>query len=94
MFGAGHLGDQLPLRGFLVAGMVLSGAAVCAVGAAFFLDVHELWFFVVVQVLGGAPPPCLSHSWLDLVNAIGYSSPAQTFLSKSLDTTSPPSVYT
>ena len=60
MFGAGHLGDQLPLRGFLVTGMVLSGAAVCAVGAAFFLGVHELWYFVVVQVLGGAPPQCHS----------------------------------
>lgn len=54
MFGAGHLGDQLPLRGFLTAGMALSGAAVCAVGAAYFLNVHSLWYFVLVQVLGGA----------------------------------------
>jgi len=55
MFVAGRLGDQLPLRGLLTAGMAASGAAVCALGAAYFLRIHAFWYFAVVQVLGGAP---------------------------------------
>ncbi len=53
MFGAGHLGDRIHLRKFLTFGMLASGAMVCSVGLAFFLDIHSFWYFVVVQITGG-----------------------------------------
>jgi hypothetical protein len=54
MFCAGHLGDRLHLRKFLAAGMLASAACVACFGATFFLEVHALWYFLAVQVLGGA----------------------------------------
>ena len=57
MFTAGHLGDRVHLRKFLTAGMLASAAAVALLGAAFFLDIHALWYFLAVQVFGGAQRP-------------------------------------
>jgi OPA family glycerol-3-phosphate transporter-like MFS transporter 1/2 len=56
MFGAGHLGDRIHLRKFLTAGMLGSGMMVCAFGLADFLDIHNFWYFIVVQAIGGGPP--------------------------------------
>lgn len=53
MFGAGHLGDRIHLRKFLTFGMLASGAMVCSVGLAYFLDIHSIWYFVMVQIIGG-----------------------------------------
>lgn len=64
MFGAGHLGDSIHLRKFLTFGMLASGAMVCSVGLAYFLDIHSIWYFVVVQVIGGALPSLHSFIYL------------------------------
>ena len=56
MFGAGHLGDRIHLRKFLTFGMLASGIMVCSVGLAYFLEIHSIWYFVVVQIIGGVLP--------------------------------------
>eukprot|EP00850_Spirogloea_muscicola_P001918 SM000007S20878 [mRNA] locus=s7:701121:703294:+ [translate_table: standard] len=53
MYAAGAVGDRIDLRLFLAAGMAASGAAVCAFGAAQFLGIHSLAYFIAVQVVGG-----------------------------------------
>nr|GME20950.1 putative glycerol-3-phosphate transporter 5 [Ipomoea batatas] len=53
MYFAGHIGDSIDLRLFLTAGMVGSGFFVVVFGLGYFLDVHWLPFFVVVQILCG-----------------------------------------
>ncbi len=50
MFVAGHLGDRVDLRRLLTWGMVGSGLAACAFGAAFFLDIHNMGYFLFVSV--------------------------------------------
>ncbi len=59
MFGVGHLADRMHLRKFLTFGMLASAAAVCAFGMAEFLEIHRLWYFVVIQIVGGMPSPYL-----------------------------------
>lgn len=53
MYLAGHTADRLDLRRFLAYGMFGSCIATAAFGFAYWLDVHRLWFFVVIQVAGG-----------------------------------------
>ncbi|XP_019197999.1 PREDICTED: putative glycerol-3-phosphate transporter 5 [Ipomoea nil] len=53
MYFAGHIGDSIDLRLFLTAGMVGSGVFVIVFGLGYFLDVHWLPFFVVVQCFCG-----------------------------------------
>ena len=66
MFGAGHLGDRIHLRKFLTFGMLASGAMVCFVGLAYFLDIHSIWYLVVVQSIGGEQLLLLYYSSLCL----------------------------
>lgn len=66
MFGAGHLGDRIHLRKFLTFGMLASGAMVCLVGLAYFLDIHSIWYLVVVQSIGGEQLLLLYYSSLCL----------------------------
>ncbi|PKU65493.1 putative glycerol-3-phosphate transporter 5 [Dendrobium catenatum] len=53
MYLSGHAADRLDLRRFLAGGMFGSCIATAAFGFAYWLDVHRLWFFVLVQVAGG-----------------------------------------
>ena len=53
MFCVGHLADRMHLRKFLTFGMLASAAAVCAFGMAQFLEIHRLWYFVIIQIVGG-----------------------------------------
>ncbi|XP_059276484.1 putative glycerol-3-phosphate transporter 5 [Lycium ferocissimum] len=53
MYFAGHIGDNIDLRVFLSVGMLGSGLLVIAFGLGYFLDVHWLGFFLIVQVLCG-----------------------------------------
>ena len=53
MFVSGHLGDRLDLRKFLTGGMLGSGACVCLFGAAYFMKVHAMAYFLVIQIVGG-----------------------------------------
>lgn len=54
MFVAGHMGDRTDLRVFLSGGMILSGIMTTLFGMAYFWDMHNMTFFIVVMVMGGA----------------------------------------
>ncbi|KAE9584091.1 putative glycerol-3-phosphate-transporting ATPase (mitochondrion) [Lupinus albus] len=53
MYIAGHLGDTLDLRLFLTIGMLGSGAFVGLFGMGYFWNVHEFWFYLVMQMIAG-----------------------------------------
>lgn len=53
MYFAGHVGDRIDLRLFLVFGMMGSGAFTIVFGLGYWLNVHWLGFFVGVQVVCG-----------------------------------------
>ncbi|KAF5742043.1 glycerol-3-phosphate transporter family protein [Tripterygium wilfordii] len=53
MFFAGHVGDRIDLRLFLVFGMMGSGAFTIIFGLGYWFNVHLLWFFVFVQIVCG-----------------------------------------
>ncbi|XP_016448440.2 putative glycerol-3-phosphate transporter 5 [Nicotiana tabacum] len=68
MYFAGHIGDNIDLRLFLTVGMLGSGILVIAFGLGYFLDVHWLLFFVIVQILCGL---FQSIGWPCVVAVIG-----------------------
>lgn len=53
MYFAGHVGDRIDLRLFLVFGMMGSGLFTILFGLGYWLDVHVLGYFVGVQVVCG-----------------------------------------
>ncbi|EFJ50964.1 hypothetical protein VOLCADRAFT_57773, partial [Volvox carteri f. nagariensis] len=53
MFFAGHLGDRVDLRGFLTAGMVLSGIFTSLFGMGYFWDMHIFSYYVLVSIMAG-----------------------------------------
>ncbi|XP_058736783.1 putative glycerol-3-phosphate transporter 5 [Vicia villosa] len=53
MYFAGHVGDRIDLRLFLVFGMMGSGFFTILFGLGYWLDVHVLGFFVAVQIFCG-----------------------------------------
>ncbi|TVU12331.1 hypothetical protein EJB05_45969, partial [Eragrostis curvula] len=68
MFAAGHLADRADLRRLLGAAMLASGATSAALGAAYFLDVHSLAFFLAAQVASGVVQ---SAGWPCVVAVVG-----------------------
>lgn len=68
MYFAGHIGDNIDLRLFLTVGMLGSGILVIAFGLGYFLDIHWLLFFVIVQILCGL---FQSIGWPCVVAVIG-----------------------
>jgi OPA family glycerol-3-phosphate transporter-like MFS transporter 1/2 len=68
MFAAGHLADRADLRGLLAAAMLASGATSAALGAAYFLGVHSLAFFLAAQVASGVVQ---SAGWPCVVAVVG-----------------------
>lgn len=50
VFPSGVFGERLPLRYYLTAGLLLSGLFTALFGLAYFWNIHELWYFVLVQV--------------------------------------------
>ncbi|KAF7806476.1 putative glycerol-3-phosphate transporter 5 [Senna tora] len=53
MYMAGHVGDRIDLRLFLVFGMMGSGIFTIFFGLGYWLDVHVLGFFIGVQIVCG-----------------------------------------
>uniref|UniRef100_A0A0E0PU87 Major facilitator superfamily (MFS) profile domain-containing protein n=2 Tax=Oryza TaxID=4527 RepID=A0A0E0PU87_ORYRU len=68
MFAAGHLADRADLRRLLAAAMLASGATSAALGAAYFLGVHSLAFFLAAQVASGVVQ---SAGWPCVVAVVG-----------------------
>ncbi|OWM65962.1 putative glycerol-3-phosphate transporter 5 [Punica granatum] len=53
MYFAGHIGDRIDLRLFLVFGMMGSGLLTIIFGLGYWFSVHLLFFFVSVQIVCG-----------------------------------------
>ncbi|KAG8367511.1 hypothetical protein BUALT_Bualt16G0079500 [Buddleja alternifolia] len=53
MYFAGHIGDTIDLRVFLVVGMLGSGIFVILFGLGYFFDLHSFGVFVFIQVFCG-----------------------------------------
>lgn len=53
MYFAGHIGDMVDLRLFLVSGMMGSGIFTILFGLGYWLNVHWLGYFMIVQVFCG-----------------------------------------
>ncbi|XP_057422151.1 putative glycerol-3-phosphate transporter 4 [Lotus japonicus] len=68
MYVAGHLGDTLDLRLFLTVGMMGSGVFVGLFGMGYFWNVHEFWFFLVMQMVAGL---FQATGWPSVVAVIG-----------------------
>lgn len=68
MFFSGYLADRSNLRYFLSGGLVLSGLLLYAFGMAFYLDIHSMSYFVIVQILSGIVQ---TTGWPAVVACIG-----------------------
>lgn len=47
---SGIFGERLPLRYYLSGGMLLSGIFTALFGFGYFLNIHVLWYYIIVQV--------------------------------------------
>ncbi|KAF1862313.1 hypothetical protein Lal_00026840 [Lupinus albus] len=68
MYIAGHLGDTLDLRLFLTIGMMGSGFFVGLFGMGYFWNVHEFWFYLLMQMMAGM---FQATGWPSVVAVIG-----------------------
>ncbi|XP_071528540.1 LOW QUALITY PROTEIN: glucose-6-phosphate exchanger SLC37A2-like [Panulirus ornatus] len=68
MFISGIVAERIDLRYFLSVGMILSGAFCCMFGLGYTLSIHQLWFYVLAQVLSGI---CQTTGWPGVVAALG-----------------------
>ncbi|KAM4700694.1 glucose-6-phosphate exchanger SLC37A1 [Discoglossus pictus] len=68
MFFSGMIGERLPLRYFLSFGMVASGFFTALFGLGYFLDIHHLSYYIVIQVLNGLVQ---TTGWPSVVTCIG-----------------------
>lgn len=68
MYVAGHVGDRVSLRWFLAGGMMGSGIFVSLFGLAYWLNVHWLGYFLIVQIMGGLVQ---ATGWPSVVTVLG-----------------------
>jgi len=47
---SGHIAERMNLRYFLSGGMILVGIMTAAFGMGYFINIHNIYFFVIVQV--------------------------------------------
>uniref|UniRef100_A0A8D0DI19 Glucose-6-phosphate exchanger SLC37A2 n=1 Tax=Salvator merianae TaxID=96440 RepID=A0A8D0DI19_SALMN len=68
MYISGIFGERLPLRYYLSGGMVLSGLFTSLFGLGYYWNIHELWYFVLVQILNGLAQ---TTGWPSVVTCVG-----------------------
>jgi OPA family glycerol-3-phosphate transporter-like MFS transporter 1/2 len=68
MFFSGYIADRCNLRYFLSAGMILSGFLLYAFGMAYYLNIHSMTYFVIIQILSGA---IQTTGWPAVVSCVG-----------------------
>ncbi|CAE5980448.1 unnamed protein product [Arabidopsis arenosa] len=68
MYFAGHLGDRIDLRYFLVFGMMGSGILTVVFGLGYWMNVHLLWVYMSVQIVCGL---FQSIGWPCVVSVVG-----------------------
>ncbi|XP_018430950.1 PREDICTED: glucose-6-phosphate exchanger SLC37A1-like [Nanorana parkeri] len=65
---SGMIGERLPLRYFLSGGMVASGFFTGLFGLGYFYDIHNLTYYIIIQVLNGLVQ---TTGWPSVVTCIG-----------------------
>ncbi|KFK30869.1 hypothetical protein AALP_AA6G036300 [Arabis alpina] len=68
MYFAGHFGDRIDLRYFLVFGMMGSGILTVVFGLGYWMDVHLLGYYMTVQIVCGL---FQSIGWPCVVSLVG-----------------------
>ncbi|KAG9456178.1 hypothetical protein H6P81_000686 [Aristolochia fimbriata] len=68
MYFAGHVGDRVDLRSFLAFGMLGTAVSTVVFGLAFWLKIHRLAFFLMVQIVSGM---FQSTGWPCVVSVVG-----------------------
>lgn len=68
MFASGFVAERVSLRYFLALGMMMSGIFCYLFGMAKVLDIHSIWYFVIVQVLAGI---FQTTGWPGVVTIVG-----------------------
>lgn len=53
MFFSGFVAERMNLRYFLAFGMILSGFFTYMFGIAYYYNIHNFWYFFVIQILSG-----------------------------------------
>lgn len=68
MFFAGHLGDRMDLRIFLTIGMLGTAIFTAFFGAGYWLNIHNFYYFLVIQMISGL---FQSTGWPSVVAVVG-----------------------
>lgn len=68
MYLSGIIGERLPIRLYLTAGMLASGAFTALFGLGYFYRIHSLGFYVVTQILNGLVQ---TTGWPSVVTCLG-----------------------
>ncbi|KAG6495135.1 hypothetical protein ZIOFF_042926 [Zingiber officinale] len=68
MYFAGHLGDRFDLRILLTLGMIGTGIFTSLFGAAYWLNIHSFYYFLLVQMFAGL---FQSTGWPSVVAVVG-----------------------
>ncbi|XP_026128220.1 glucose-6-phosphate exchanger SLC37A1 [Carassius auratus] len=68
MYLSGIIGERLPIRLYLTVGMLTSGLFTCLFGLGYVYDIHNLGFYIFVQVANGLVQ---TTGWPSVVTCIG-----------------------
>uniref|UniRef100_A0A8C6LNZ4 Solute carrier family 37 member 1 n=1 Tax=Nothobranchius furzeri TaxID=105023 RepID=A0A8C6LNZ4_NOTFU len=68
MYLSGIIGERLPIRLYLTVGMLTSGLFTCLFGLGYVYNIHNLTFYIVVQVANGLVQ---TTGWPSVVTCIG-----------------------
>ncbi|KAG8238699.1 hypothetical protein J437_LFUL018389 [Ladona fulva] len=68
MFVSGFIAERVNLRYFLALGMIFSGIASYLLGLTHSFNMHNLWFFIIAQAIGGIAQ---TTGWPGVVTCMG-----------------------
>ncbi|XP_062862369.1 glucose-6-phosphate exchanger SLC37A1 [Trichomycterus rosablanca] len=68
MYLSGIIGERLPIRLYLTVGMLTSGLFTCLFGLGYIYDIHNLGFYIFVQIANGVVQ---TTGWPSVVTCIG-----------------------
>ncbi|XP_078512500.1 glucose-6-phosphate exchanger SLC37A1 [Lissotriton helveticus] len=68
MYLSGIIGERLPIRYYLSGGMVASGIFTALFGLGYFYQIHNLWFYIIAQIVNGLVQ---TTGWPSVIACIG-----------------------
>jgi len=75
MFLSGYLAERIHLRYFLSFGMIFSGIFTYLFGLAYYFEIHNLYYFIVIQIFTGF---FQTTGWPAVVSAVGNWCPKES----------------